>query len=143
MMSEQHTTPPAVLQGWLPLLLDTLALADPQPVSRLAALLARVEGEPGLPWTTEAMARCAGVGVSRLHALFREELGMTPHAWLQQQRLQHACTWLAGRGRTVAEIAPAAGFADQSALTRAMRHAMDTTPAAYRKCMLENATKPQ
>lgn len=143
LMSEQQATPPAVLQGWLPLLLDTLALVDPQPVSRLAALLARIEGEPAAPWSTETMARCAGVSVSRLHALFREELGASPHAWLQQKRLEHACHWLSGSGRTVAEIALAAGFADQSALTRAMRHAMDTTPAAYRKRLLENGTKPQ
>ncbi|GAB2859080.1 AraC family transcriptional regulator [Pseudoduganella ginsengisoli] len=143
MMSEQHAAPPAVLQGWLPLLLDTLALVDPQPVSRLAALLARIQGEPGLPWTTDTMARCAGVSVSRLHALFREELDATPHAWLLQQRLEYACTWLAGSGRQVADIALAAGFADQSALTKAMRQAMDTTPAAYRKRMLENLTKTQ
>ncbi len=141
LMSEQHAAPPAVLQGWLPLLLDTLALAAPQPASRLAALLARIESEPGLPWSTDSMARCAGVSVSRLHALFREELDTTPHAWLQQRRLQQACTWLAGGGRTVADIALAAGFADQSALTRAMRQAMDTTPAAYRKRMLENPPK--
>ncbi|MRV70842.1 helix-turn-helix domain-containing protein [Duganella sp. FT92W] len=143
LMSERHATPPSVLQGWLPLLLDTLALVDPQPVSRLAALLARIDGEPAAPWSTETMARCAGVSVSRLHALFREELGASPHAWLQQKRLEHACHWLSGSGRTVAEIALAAGFADQSALTRAMRHAMDTTPAAYRKRLLENGTKTQ
>lgn len=143
MMSQQQATPPSVLQGWLPLLLDTLALVDPQPVSRLAALLARIEGEPAAPWSTETMARCAGVSVSRLHALFREELGASPHAWLQQKRLEHACHWLSGSARTVAEIALAAGFADQSALTRAMRHAMDTTPAAYRKRLLENGTKTQ
>lgn len=141
MMSDQQATPPAVLQGWLPLLLDTLALAGPQPASRLAALLARIEGEPALPWSTDRMARCAGVSVSRLHVLFREELDSSPHAWLQQKRLEHACAWLAGSGRTVAEIALAAGFADQSALTRAMRQAMDTTPAAYRRRMLENPAK--
>jgi AraC-like DNA-binding protein len=143
LMSEQQATPPAVLQGWLPLLLDTLALVDPQPASRLAALLARIEGEPGLPWTTDTMARCAGVSVSRLHTLFREELDASPHAWLQHKRLEQACTWLAGSGRTVAEIALAAGFADQSALTRAMRNVLDTTPAAYRKRMLEDLTKTQ
>lgn len=141
MMSEQQAAPPAVLQGWLPLLLDTVALVPPRPVSRLAALLARIEAEPGLPWSTDTMARCAGVGVSRLHALFREELDASPHAWLQQRRLQQACAWLASGGRTVADIALAAGFADQSALTRAMRAAMDTTPAAYRKRMLENPAK--
>jgi AraC-like DNA-binding protein len=143
MMAEQQAAPAAVLQGWLPLLLDTLALAPPQPASRLAALLARIDGDPGLPWTTDAMARCAGVSVSRLHALFREELDASPHAWLQQKRLERACAWLSGSGRTVADIALAAGFADQSALTRAMRNAMDTTPAAYRRRMLENQTKKQ
>jgi AraC-like DNA-binding protein len=142
-MADQHATPPAVLQGWLPLLLDTVALVAPQAASRLAALQARIEGEPALPWSTDSMARCAGVSVSRLHALFREELDASPHAWLQHKRLEHACAWLAGSGRTVAEIALAAGFADQSALTRAMRQAMDTTPAAYRKRMLENPTNTQ
>jgi hypothetical protein len=29
----------------------------------------------------------------------------SPHAWLQRKRLEQACTWLAGGGRTVAEIA--------------------------------------
>lgn len=143
MMAEHQATPPAVLHGWLPLLLDTVALVAPQPASRLAALRARIEAEPALPWSTESMARCAGVSVSRLHALFRAELDASPHAWLQQQRLEHACAWLAGSGRTVAAIALAAGFADQSALTRAMRQAMDTTPAAYRKRRLENPTNTQ
>lgn len=143
LMADQQAAASAVLQGWLPLLLDTLALATPQPASRLAALLARIEREPGLPWNTETMARQAHVSVSRLHALFREELGTTPHAWLQQKRIEAACTWLAGSNRMVAEIALAAGFADQSALTRAMRNAMDTTPGAYRKRMLEKSTKTQ
>jgi len=142
MMSDQQAAP-AVLQGWLPLLLDTVALIAPQPASRLAALLARIEGEPALPWSTDTMARCAGVSVSRLHALFREELDASPHAWLRQKRLEYACTWLAGSGRSVAEVALAAGFADQSALTRAMRQAMETTPAAYRKRMLEDSAKAQ
>jgi AraC-like DNA-binding protein len=43
----------------------------------------------------------------------------------------------------VAAIALSAGFSEQSALTRAMRRAMDTTPAAYRRAYRENLSKPQ
>jgi len=130
---------PAVLAGWMPLLLDTLALDVPQPRSRLAALLARIEAEPGLVWSLEAMARCAGLSASRLHELFREELDTSPHAWLLQKRIELACRQLAGSGQAIAEVALRAGFADQSALTRAMRRHMDTTPAAYRRRSRENA----
>ena len=130
---------PAVLAGWMPLLLDTLALDAPQPRSRLAALLARIEAQPGLAWSLEAMARCAGLSASRLHELFREELDTSPHAWLLQKRIELACRQLAGGGQAIAEVALRAGFADQSALTRAMRRHMNTTPAAYRRRSRENA----
>ncbi|WP_020655754.1 helix-turn-helix transcriptional regulator [Massilia niastensis] len=134
---------PSLVQGWMPLLLDTLALDAPQPASRLAALLARMEAEPGLPWTTEAMARAAHLSVSRLHALFREALDTSPHDWLLQCRIRRVCEWLAGTERTVAEIALAAGFSDQSALTRALRRTMDCTPAAYRRASRETRPKNQ
>lgn len=134
---------PSVLRGWTPLLLDTLALGAARPASRLAALLARIEAEPGLAWSTEAMARTAGLSVSRLHALFRAEHDTTPGDWLLRCRLQRACDWLAGSARPVAEIALAAGFSEQSALNRAMRRVLDTTPAAYRRARRENGSTSQ
>jgi AraC-like DNA-binding protein len=124
---------PALLTGWVPLLLDTLALDSPRPASRLAALLARIEAEPGLAWTTDTMARCAGLSVSRLHALFRAELDTSPHAWLRDVRLSRARAWLADTARPIADIALAAGFSDQSALTRALRDVTGMTPGAYRR----------
>jgi AraC-like DNA-binding protein len=130
----------STLSGWTPLLLDALATGTAQPRSRLAALLAQVEASPGEPWTVDSMARAAGMSVSRLHALFRAELDSSPRAWLQGVRLARACEWLACTSQPVAAIALAAGFSDQSALTRAMRHALDTTPAAYRR---ETRPKPQ
>jgi AraC-like DNA-binding protein len=128
-----HSAPPSVVQGWVPLLLDTLTLDTPRPASRLAALRARIEAEPGLAWTTESMAKALGCSVSRLHALFREELDATPHAWLLEQRLARAREWLASTAVPIAEIALRAGFSEQSALTRAFRHATGMTPAAYRR----------
>ncbi|WP_442034895.1 helix-turn-helix domain-containing protein [Pseudoduganella sp. RAF19] len=140
-MAEQRAAAPSVVQGWAPLLLDTLMLDAPRPASRLAALMARIEAEPGLPWATETMAKSAGVSVSRLHALFRSEHGTSPHDWLLERRLARACEWLAQTDRPIAELALRAGFSEQSALTRAMRKAMDMTPAAYRRQSRENLSK--
>lgn len=139
LMTGTQAASAAIVAGWVPLLLDTLAASPPQALSKLAALCARIEVEPGRPWTTESMARAAGVSVSRLHALFRAEYGTSPHAWLLQQRLDHACAWLARGNRPIADVALAAGFSDQSALTRAMRTSLDTTPAAYRRRCRDSA----
>ena len=136
-MAQQQALTPAIVAGWTPLLLDTLLLGEPQPRSRLGALVARVQAEPGLPWSTASMARFASLSVSRLHALFREEMDASPHAWLLQQRMARACELLAASDASLAGIALAAGFSEQSALTRAMRDSMDVTPAAYRRACRE------
>jgi AraC-like DNA-binding protein len=133
LMAGSGKVAPSLLQGWVPLLVDTLALDAPRPASRLAALRSRIGVEPGLPWSTDAMAKTLGCSVSRLHALFREELDTTPHAWLLEQRLGKAREWLATSAAPIAEIALRAGFSEQSALTRALRKASGMTPAAYRR----------
>ena len=141
---------PALVPGWLPLLLDTLALDAPRPASRLAALLARIESDPGQPWTTERMAASAGLSVSRLHALFREELDASPHGWLLALRLARVRDWLEHTDQPIAALALRAGFGDQSALTRAMKKSIGQTPAEYRRahrrqpgCAQENRHKAQ
>ncbi len=143
LMADGGTLPPSVLQGWVPLLLDALALDAPRPASRLAALLARIEAEPALPWTTESMAAAVNVSVSRLHALFREELDTSPHSWLREHRLSRVREWLASTDLPIAELALRAGFSEQSALTRAMRKASGMTPAAWRRQSRENGSNPQ
>lgn len=132
---------PAVAGHWLPLLLDALVRQPARPQSRLAALLAAIGDDPGRPWTTAAMAAHAALSVSRLHELFREELDTTPHAWLAELRLQRVREWLARTNRPIAALALAAGYADQSALTRAMRQATGMTPAAYRRQSRESPSK--
>lgn len=123
---------------WLALLLDTLASVAPGPASRLQRLLACIQAEPGLPWTTEAMAQRAAMSVSALHQRFQAELGTTPRAWLAQARLAHARELLSRTALPIAEIAGRCGYADQSALTRAMRRAGHPPPGAYRRVSLQS-----
>ncbi|MCD9096735.1 AraC family transcriptional regulator [Luteimonas fraxinea] len=118
---------------WMPLLVDALLGDAAGPVSRLARLRAIVEAEPGQAWTVASMAGRIGVSASRLHTLFQQELGQTPRAWLADVRLARARHLLAQTALPIAELAGLCGYADQSALTRAMRRASGTTPALWRR----------
>jgi len=140
---EAGTAQPERICAWMPLLFDTLAMQRPQARSRLGALLAHVEAHPGLPWSAEAMARFASLSTSRLHALFQQELGISPRAWLLKKRIDLACELLTHSDRAIIDVALSTGFADQSALTRAMRHNLDATPAVYRRQRQEPMPKSQ
>lgn len=126
---------------WASLLFDTFLGGEPGGSSKLAVLLDRIDASPASPWTAASMAVVVGVSVSRLHALFREELDTTPQAWIRDLRLARIKEWLSTTRLSIAEIAYRAGYADQSALTRAMREVTGLTPAAYRRRSQESATK--
>jgi len=60
---------------------------------------------------------------------------MTPHGYQRQARIRSA-TDLIRRGRALAEVAAAAGFADQAHLTRCFRRTMGVTPGLFRDAVL-------
>lgn len=123
---------PDLARLWTPLFLDSLGHMQTAP-SRLAALQARLQADPGRGWTVSEMAGAAALSASRLHALFRQELGLTPRDYLAELRLVSAMEQLAGSLAPIAQIAQACGYADQSAFTRALRRRTGQTPAAYRR----------
>ncbi|TFW25271.1 AraC family transcriptional regulator [Duganella callida] len=138
LMRRQGLASPEVLANWTPLLLEALTAQPVRPASRLQVALTRIEAQPGQPWHTDSMAKLACMSVSSLHRVFRDELDTTPLAWLNAMRLRWVCRQLAESSVPIAQLAIQAGYADQSALTHAMRRAMDITPLAYRK---QNQTK--
>ncbi len=131
-LSRERFAQPGMPQYWMPLLIDSI-LGQERRVSRLDALAERVEADLAAPWTVEEMARRIGLSPSRLHALFRSDWGTSPQAWLAERRIRRVRAWLTASDAPVAELAQRAGYADQSALTRAMRRLTGLTPAAYRK----------
>ncbi|MCM2505769.1 AraC family transcriptional regulator [Aureimonas altamirensis] len=126
-------------QPWLALLVEGLAGPAPTSPGAFDAMLAAVEARPQDGWTTRSMAQAAGMSVSRLYDRFRAAKDTTPHAFLEAARLRLAGDLLATGTLSLADVALAAGYGDQSALSRAMRRTLDTTPAAYRRAMRENA----
>jgi AraC family transcriptional regulator len=75
----------------------------------------------------------ADVGMSKYHFchLFKGSTGLSPHQFLNQERIQRARQLLAEHRLTLVEIANELGFSDQSHFTRAFHAAMGVTPAQY------------
>lgn len=140
LLVEQGQAAAPAVQLWVPLLLDTLLLQPARPASRLMALRAQVQAALERPWTVAQMAQQAAISPSRLHELFQLELQTTPRAWLAGLRLARACELLAATRMPIAEVAARSGFADQSALSHAMRRARGQTPAAWRKLQQAGGT---
>jgi AraC family transcriptional regulator len=77
-----------------------------------------------------ALAALVDLNPVYLVRAFRRATGMPPHAYQRQLRINHAQALLR-RGESSAAAAAAAGFADQSHLTRTFHSALGITPAAY------------
>jgi len=77
-------------------------------------------------------AEC-GLSVSHFARAFKASLGLTPHGWLQAQRIETAKHLIAVPDMPLAAIAIRCGFADQSHLTRVFKRATGVTPAAWRR----------
>lgn len=77
------------------------------------------------------LASIAGLSRFQLHRAFREELGVSPRHYLAERRLELACR-LMREGQPIADAAIAAGFSDQSHLTRCFQKHYGETPGAWR-----------
>jgi AraC-like DNA-binding protein len=111
----------------------------PEAVLKAIAFMRRAYARP---IGNDDVARAAGIGTARLHALFQQWLGETPGRRLSEIRLDRAKDRLAGSAEPIVEIALGVGFSEQSAFTRAFRRRFGESPAAYRR-RLEFRSKPQ
>ncbi len=85
------------------------------------------------PLRLAELARRVGWSPAHLHAVFRAQLGTSPHQYLIQRRLRAARELLATTRNPVGDIAIACGFADAAAFCRTFKQAMRVTPAEYRR----------
>jgi AraC-like DNA-binding protein len=77
-----------------------------------------------------ALARSAGLSAFHLCRVFREAVGMTPHAYQTQVRVRRAKSLLRA-GLPITLAAAEAGFYDQAHLTRHFKRIVGLTPGRY------------
>lgn len=126
-----------MVESWSRLLLGSLlqpevARDDPGQFI-LARALAYIEQHLSSALTVPDIARNAGTSERRLYVLFRQHLNTTPFSHIANLRLNLAIDLLRQTSLSIIEIAHRAGYADQSALTHALKKARHLTPAVVRK----------
>lgn len=108
---------------------DGQTLRESGPVARARAFLdAHFDEDVDLA----RLASVADLPRTRLIRAFRQETGLTPHAYLTDRRVRAAVRGLAAGGAP-ADVAAACGFCDQSHLNRAFKARIGVPPGAFRR----------
>lgn len=95
----------------------------------------RIDDVPADNVLLEELAVLAGVSQFQLIRGFKRLTGLTPHAYLVQRRLHYARIMIS-KGITLSECAYAAGFADQSHMTRLFVRAYGFSPGNYARAVV-------
>jgi AraC family transcriptional regulator len=83
----------------------------------------------GEPVDVDTIADLAAKGRAHFPRVFRRSVGMSPYQYLVRLRLKHALRMMGLREMTLAEVAAATGFDDQSHLCRWMKRVYGASPS--------------
>ena len=138
----------AIMQGASTLEYESLFLSTLTQLIRSYADISYAEQKPGDEKKAIRQARqyieeffAGGVSLSELAAhvalspyyllrVFRAEVGMPPHEYLESVRIRHAQR-LIENGKPLAEVAAEVGFSSQSHMTRRFKKIIGATPGQY------------
>jgi AraC-like DNA-binding protein len=98
----------------------------------------RIEADNGVALRLCDLTAAADVSPSALLRAFEKSYGLTPHRYQHSCRIAKARRLIAA-GRTLAEVAAACGYADQSHLNRWFLRIQGVTPGRYRRNILQDA----
>ncbi|MEV0713150.1 AraC family transcriptional regulator [Asanoa sp. NPDC050611] len=84
-------------------------------------------------WTLDELSRAIGLAPGYLARLFVQEVGMTPHRYLNERRVERARHLLADGDLPVTTIAFAVGFGSGQHFARVFRQLTGRTPREHRR----------
>jgi AraC-like DNA-binding protein len=98
----------------------------------IAHVRSLIDREPFRRWTVREMAVAAGMGFYNFAHAFSASLGISPHSYALQQRVDAARALLRS-GLPASRVAHRIGFADQSHFTRRFLSVFGLTPGEYQR----------
>lgn len=99
---------------------------------RLERTLSLIHERFGEQLSLAALARHAGMSISRFSCVFRETLGTSPLDYVAATRMREARRRLRSPGPSIAEVAYAVGFQDSNYFSRAFRQHHGMSPREFR-----------
>ncbi|HEY3399775.1 MAG TPA: Ada metal-binding domain-containing protein [Geothrix sp.] len=111
---------------------DAFYRGEDADLARLEEAMAQALADPSAFPEAEALAEAAGVGLTKLKALFRDHAHTQPAAFLQRVRIQAACARLGTGNPPLLDLAAAVGFESPSGFHEAFRRQTGLAPGAYR-----------
>ena len=108
----------------------------PLPRNVLGRVREHIEQGLGRDLSVSELARVAELEPDTFARRFKAAAGLSPHAFVLEQRLQRAERLLASTSVGIAAIAVQVGFSTQSHLTETFRRSRGVTPQAYRRSFL-------
>ena len=110
-----------------------MTVAEPAHSDDLAGTLAWAQQHLDQPITTGLLATHAAMSPRTFARRFRQQIGMTPGAWLSLHRVMLAERLLERGNQTIASISVRSGFGSADTLRRHFARARGTTPEQYRR----------
>lgn len=110
------------------------------PPAWLRCVRDRLRAECLRPPQLTSLASEVQVHRGHLAAAFRRHFGESAGEFVRRCRLERTIVMLADPVQSLAEIAVAAGFSDQSHFTRCFRRQFGTTPGSYRRTAIRSRT---
>jgi len=108
------------------------ALAERACDWRVRRVMERMETEIGGDFGLRELACDVGLSPSHLGAVFVAAVGVPPHRWLLQRRVERACELLTRTRRSITDIALSCGFSSSQHLSTVFKAHMGCTPTDFR-----------
>ncbi|CCE05352.1 hypothetical protein BRAS3843_1340026 [Bradyrhizobium sp. STM 3843] len=118
MVERHYSAPAAPLRGAI----------DARGLRRVEAF---IQDHLAAPIDLAALAAVAGCDRFHFAHRFRAAVGVSPYRYVVRRRLEQARTLLLAGRQSIADVAAATGFSDQSHLTSWMRRVYGTTPKRF------------
>jgi AraC-like DNA-binding protein len=99
---------------------------------RLEQTLSLIHERFSEPLSLSALARHAGMSISRFSCVFREALGTSPLDYVAATRMREARRLLRVPGQSIAEVAYAVGFQDSNYFSRSFKQHHGMSPREFR-----------
>lgn len=100
---------------------------------RLRGVVQAVMSAPDQPWSIQDMVGIANVSRAQLMRLFKQQIGVSPYAFVNSIRLQQAAVLLKRSADSILSVALSVGFQSETHFGKVFKKQYGVSPGQYRK----------